>query len=55
MTGYPTLLRISRGVFVLAVFVGKFNVLLFALPFVMLSGQGRDASHESSWENADRS
>jgi hypothetical protein len=43
MTGYPTLLRISRGAFVLAAFVWKFNVLLFALPFVTLSGQGRGA------------
>jgi hypothetical protein len=43
MTGYPTLLRISRGAFVLAAFVWKFNVLLFALPFVTLSRQGRSA------------
>jgi hypothetical protein len=41
MTGYPTLLRMSRGAFVLAEFIWKFNVLLFALPFVMLSGLGR--------------
>ena len=43
MTGYPTLLRISRGAFVLAAFVWKFNVLLFALPFVVLRRHGRDA------------
>jgi hypothetical protein len=41
LTGYPTLLRISRGAFVLAQFIWRFNVLLFALPFVMLSHRGR--------------
>jgi len=35
MTGYPVILRISRGAFVLATFVWKFNPLLFALPFVL--------------------
>jgi hypothetical protein len=41
LTGYPALLRISRGAFVFAQFVWKFNVLLFTLPFVMLSNRGR--------------
>jgi hypothetical protein len=41
LTGYPTLLRISRGAFVLAQFIWRFNVLLFALPFVIVSTRGR--------------
>jgi arabinofuranosyltransferase len=41
MTGYPVILRISRGAFVLARFIWKFNVLLFALPFLLLAGRDR--------------
>ncbi|MEN3340284.1 MAG: hypothetical protein V7647_3960 [Acidobacteriota bacterium] len=41
MTGYPVGLRITRGVFVLAEFIWKFNVLLFALPFLLLVGRER--------------
>jgi arabinofuranosyltransferase len=36
MTGYPFHLRISRGAFVLAQFIWRFNPLLFALPFLLL-------------------
>jgi arabinofuranosyltransferase len=41
MTGYPLILRISRGAFVLAKFVWKFNALLFALPFVLVARRDR--------------
>jgi hypothetical protein len=36
MTGYPFALRISRGAVVLARFMWDFNLLLFALPFLLL-------------------
>ena len=36
MTGYPVHLRITRGIFVLAQFIWRFNPLLFALPFLLL-------------------
>jgi hypothetical protein len=39
MTGYPAILRIIRGAFVLARFIWKFNALLFALPFLLVVGQ----------------
>ena len=35
MVGFPPLLRISRGVFVLAQFILRSNPLLFALPFIV--------------------
>jgi hypothetical protein len=41
MTGYPVILRISRGAFVLAKFIWKFNALLFALPFVLVARRDR--------------
>jgi len=41
MTGYPVILRISRGAFVLARFIWKFNLLLFALPFLLLARRDR--------------
>ena len=36
MTGYPFYLRITRGTFVLAQFIWRFNPLLFVLPFLLL-------------------
>jgi hypothetical protein len=44
LTGYPVLLRISRGAFVLARFVWTFNVLLFAAPLVLLARKDRRAA-----------
>jgi hypothetical protein len=35
LAGYPALLRISRGLFVLAQFILQANPLLFALPFIV--------------------
>ena len=36
MTGYPVILRITRGVFVTVMFIWRMNPLFFLLPFVML-------------------
>lgn len=36
MTGYPVIPRVSRGLFVLAQFVWRFNPLLFALPLILI-------------------
>jgi hypothetical protein len=41
MTGYPLLLRVSRGLFVLARFIWKFGAVLFALPFILLARRDR--------------
>jgi hypothetical protein len=41
MTGYPVALRLTRGAFVLAGFIWKFNALLFALPFLLLIRRDR--------------
>ncbi|HSL02798.1 MAG TPA: hypothetical protein VK901_04585 [Nitrospiraceae bacterium] len=35
LTGYPFTLRISQGIYVLAQFIWKLNVLLFVLPFLL--------------------
>ena len=35
LSGYPFTLRISQGIYVLAQFIWKFNVLLFVLPFML--------------------
>ncbi|MFC1693733.1 hypothetical protein ACFL1R_09535 [Candidatus Latescibacterota bacterium] len=37
MTGYPVYLRIIRGLYVLLQFIGKFNFILFLLPFGVLA------------------
>jgi hypothetical protein len=44
LTGYPILLRMSRGAFVLARFVWTFNVLLFAAPLLLLVRKDRRAA-----------
>jgi len=36
MTGFPVLLRVSRGLFVLGQFVWKFNLVMFLAPLVLL-------------------
>jgi hypothetical protein len=41
MTGVPPVLRITRGLYVLAQFAWKFNPLLFALPFVLIFRRDR--------------
>src|SRR6266436_5635008 len=42
LTGYPLMLRITRGIYVLAQFIWNANILLFVLPFMLaLSGDRR--------------
>jgi hypothetical protein len=40
MTGYPPIPRAMRGLFVLAQFIWRFNLLLFALPFGLIAVRG---------------
>lgn len=41
MTGYPSLLRVSRGAVVLSGFIWRFGAVLFALPFVLVLRRDR--------------
>jgi hypothetical protein len=44
MTGYPLLLRLTRGLYVALVFIWRLNWVLFLVPFILLLGKRRKAT-----------